>query len=121
MRRKRFSESQVIETLHHCGIDVLCYRCKLKLEPGQKIEREHLTEIAMGGADEPKNCAYCHKACHAVVTNGTKATSAGSSKSRLAKIDRITGVTKTKAPAKIAGRGFQKGHRPVGNRHATKR
>lgn len=98
MKRRRFSEREVIETLHYCGIDTLCYRCKKKMEPGQKIEREHITECGLGGADKPENCAYSHKDCHAVVTNGPPATSAGSSKNRIAKAKRIPQKMAVKKP-----------------------
>lgn len=96
--RRRFSEREVIETLHCCGIDVLCYRCHKKLEPGQKIQREHITEIALGGADSPENCAYSHAECHAIVTDGTPATSAGSSKQRIAKVKRSGKMAVDKPP-----------------------
>lgn len=117
MSRKRFSESEVIETLYSCGIDVPCYRCKEPLH-GHKIEREHITEIALGGADEPSNCAYSHAKCHKVVTDGTKATSAGSSKQRIAKVKRILEPKPSRHPMpktpkrKWPSRGFQKRVKP---------
>lgn len=97
MTRRKFSEADVIETLYYCGIDVLCYRCKEPLH-GHKIEREHLTEIALGGADEPVNCAYSHADCHKIVTDGTKATSVGSSKQRIAKVKRILNPKPSRHP-----------------------
>lgn len=108
MSRKRFTERMVIETLHFCGIDVLCYRCKTTLQPGEKIEREHIEEIALGGLDDPVNCAYSHKACHAIVTNGTKATSAGSSKHRIAKTIRLAQGKRPSRHPMQKGRGFDK-------------
>lgn len=54
-------------------------------------------------------------ACHAKITNGTKATTAGSSKHKIAKIKRILGLTKNGPKKKIPGRPFQKvkrGFRP---------
>lgn len=96
MTRRRFSERDVLEVLYfQHGILVNCYRCKKPLHFSD-AEREHLTEIALGGKDEPMNCAYSHKACHALVTNGTKATTAGSSKQRIAKVKRLCGQTKPK-------------------------
>ncbi len=85
MSRRKFSERDVLAVVHHNHTTLLCYRCKKPLEPGQDIQREHLTEIAIGGADEPVNCAYSHRACHDLVTNGPPSTSAGSSKNRIAK------------------------------------
>lgn len=98
----------VIATLHHCGIVVPCYRCKIALLPIDKIEREHVTEISMGGADDPSNCVYSHKACHALVTNGRNHLRVDSSKHKKAKVDRILGLTKTGPKKKIAPRGFDK-------------
>lgn len=89
MKRRRFSEADVLAAVHFNHGAIRCYRCKEPLEPHQKIEREHLTEVAIGGLDLPQNCAYSHKDCHSVVTNGPPATSAGSSKNRIAKTKRI--------------------------------
>lgn len=98
MRRKRFNETQVIETLANQGIFVACYRCGefffARDQHGyvkrlRKIEREHLHELALGGADAPHNCRYSCGQCHAKITNGTKATTAGSSKQRIAKVKRL--------------------------------
>jgi len=104
MSRKRFTESQVIETLWYSGIRVPCSRCHELLGPLHKIEREHILEMALGGEDEPSNCTYSHKACHAVITNGTKATTAGSSKQRIAKVARLQNPRKSKHPMKSSGR-----------------
>lgn len=117
MPRRRFTERDVLEVLWHCGILVPCHRCREPLVPDTQIEREHLIEIAIGGADEPKNCAYSHKACHAIVTNGTPATTAGSSKQRIAKVRRLSSPKpkmKRAWPAgrKIASRPFQKRKKP---------
>ena len=98
MKRRRFSEQQVFETLWCQGVYVYCHRCKLPIRPvmlGQPaqiyfpMQREHLHEIELGGPDIPANCRYSHVACHAEITNGTPATSAGSSKHRIAKAKRI--------------------------------
>lgn len=124
-KRKKFSEKEVIETLAHQGVIVACYRCHkpLMVRGGDGIlywvdgaEREHITEIALGGADAPHNCAYSHEACHAKITNGTKATTAGSSKQRIAKVRRLRGEGKPKARKRIQGRPFSKGHRPMQSR-----
>ncbi len=67
---------------------------------GKAIEREHLHERELDGADDPFNCRYSHKCCHDIITNGTKATTAGSSKQRIAKVKRIRGETKRKLKRK---------------------
>ncbi len=98
MSRKRFSEREVIETLWHQGVRLLRFRCHgvmmpVLLGPERElyfpVQREHIHELELGGPDIPANCRYSHIDCHAVITNGTKATSAGSSKHRIAKTKRI--------------------------------
>lgn len=91
MSRRRFTEWEVIATLIEQGIVILCFRCKLPLPlPTKKnvVQREHIHEIELGGPDIPANCRFSHYDCHSIVTNGTKATSAGSSKHRIAKARR---------------------------------
>lgn len=89
--RRRFSEKDVIRTLLFQGVEIRCYRTKepITLENAAFVEREHLHERELGGPDEPGNCRYSLDTAHAVVTNGTGATSAGSSKQRIAKAKRI--------------------------------
>lgn len=91
MTRRRFSEREVIATLIHQGVEVRCYRTKepITLESVKRLEREHVHEVGLGGADEPENCRYSLSEAHAIVTNGTKATSAGSSKHKVAKDRRL--------------------------------
>lgn len=127
MSRKRFNEKDVIETLAWQGWFVSCFRCarpflEQVVQSGTSgmfkwnaiPEREHIHEIALGGDDAPNNCRYSCKECHAVVTNGTKATSAGSSKHKIAKVRRLRGETKGRpkkkwaAGRKIPARQFQK-------------
>lgn len=111
-RRKRFSERQVIETLIRQGVEMRCYRTKelITLETVNLLEREHLTQMALGGADTPANCAYSLKAAHAIVTNGTKATSYGSDAHARAKIRALTGVTgANKTKRKWASRPMESG------------
>lgn len=90
--RRRFSERDVLATLLWQGVTIPCFRCKdpLSLDAGSghwvyRCEREHLHELELGGEDAPANCRYSGEGCHAAVTNGTPATSAGSSKNRIAK------------------------------------
>jgi hypothetical protein len=87
--RRRFSEIEVIETLLIQGETIRCFRCKepLTLEDvrTKNIQKEHLHEHALDGPDKPFNCRFSHKPCHSIITNGTPATTAGSSQHRLAK------------------------------------
>ena len=97
MTRKRFSERQVIASLIHQGVPVTCYRTKepITLESVGRLEREHLVELGLIEPerrhlyDTPEYCRYSLKEAHAIVTNGNGATSAGSSKHRIAKLKRL--------------------------------
>ncbi len=113
MTRKRYSERQVLETLAWQGIFVCCYRCgePFWIEAGEGClyrqldpEREHLHEVALDGPDIPANCRYSCSNCHNLITNGTKATSAGSSKQRIAKVKRLQNPEASKRPMKSSGR-----------------
>lgn len=120
MARRRFTERQVLECLAWQGVFVCCHRCgkpffEVFLVDGEPTlfrnlepEREHLHEYALNGPDEPGNCRYGCAPCHSIITNGTKATSAGSSKHRIAKVKRLRGETKTGPKKKIGARGFDK-------------
>lgn len=131
MARKRFTESEVLETLAWQGVFVCCWRCEKPFfeevpEPTDfpdictmtivrrlKPEREHVHEYALGGSDLPFNARYSCSGCHSIVTNGSKATSAGSSKQRIAKVKRILNPKPSKRPMqnsgrKIPSRPFQK-------------
>ncbi len=121
MARKRFTEREVIESLIRTGHKIFCYRTKeqITLETVGLLEREHVTPLELGGADDPTNAAYSLKAAHSLQTNGKPHTSYGSDKHALAKVDRITGITGTKRKKrkmptgqKIQSRGFQ-GSRPM--------
>jgi len=99
--RRQLRELQVIEVLVvYQGVPIPCFRCKapfsLEDVKSKNIENEHLHERELGGSDLPFNRRFSHKAapCHHTVTNGTKATSAGSSKHRIAKADRIADTGK---------------------------
>lgn len=125
MTRRKFSEREILETLAWQGVYVTCHRCKTpffeRFPPtgimiGMKHmlspEREHLHEIKLGGADQPYNCRYSCAECHKKITNGNKATSAGSSKHKIAKVKRILGLTKNKPARKIPSRPFPKKPKP---------
>lgn len=98
MSRSAFSERKVIETLLRQGAVIPCFRCRiaLTLEDVATVEREHLVEVGLDGENTPENCRYSHgqrseQGCHGIVTNGNGATSAGSSKHRIAKTKRMAG------------------------------
>ena len=91
MGRKRFTERQVLEVALRQGGTLKCYRCGVAftVETVRTAEREHVHEMALGGADTVLACAYSCAACHDAVTRGTGATTAGSSIGRIAKTKRI--------------------------------
>lgn len=87
MSRRRFSEREVLECLVRQGAIIPCRKCRVSfsVEDAKSAEREHVHEVALGGPDTVENCAFSHRDCHAVITNGNGATTAGSSKNRIAK------------------------------------
>lgn len=129
MTRKRFSEREVLEALAWQGIFVTCHRCKEQffvynlntlsdaftaaalgqrvMHMAKKPEREHIHEYKLGGPDTPANCRYSCSECHSKITNGTKATSAGSSKQRIAKVKRLLNPKPSKRPMQENGRKMQ--------------
>lgn len=90
-RRRQLREMEVLEVLIVFQKAIIpCFRCRVAFTEDDvrtgNIENEHLHEHALGGSDEPPNRRFSHKrGCHDTVTNGTPATSAGSSKNRIAK------------------------------------
>lgn len=96
MSRKRFTERQTLECLVRQGAAIPCLRCKVPftVETARKAEREHIHELKLGGADSIENCAYSHGDCHLVETNGNGATTAGSSRHRIAKAFEPTRIEK---------------------------
>jgi hypothetical protein len=56
---------------------------------GADVEWNHIMPHALGGGDGPDNIEAVHEACHAEITNGTKATTAGSTKHVVAKAKRL--------------------------------
>lgn len=118
--RKSPTPKQVIESLLHQGVEVRCYRTKerVTLANFRDLEREHLVELGLkktdaekAAVDTPEYWRWSFSAAHAKVTNGTKATSAGSSKHRVAKAVRMekarleipTGLAVAKAVAGAFG------------------
>lgn len=114
MTRRRFTEREVVKTLIRQGARIICPRCGflISLDDADKVEREHFHELALGGKDEPVNCFYSHGPCHKIVTDGTKATTAGSSKHKIAKVKRLAqGGRKRRKSRKLQSRPFQKAKR----------
>ncbi len=138
MTRRRFTERDVIRTLIHQGVTLTCFRTgePITLENVGQIEREHLHEVALDGPDVPANCRYSLKAAHKIATNGTKSTTAGSSKNRIAKANNPNrtqkfavnkppvGEAKPRARGRswpsreIQSRGFDARHRPMRGQRA---
>lgn len=119
MSRKRFSERQVIEALIRTGHEIRCYRTKavITLETMKRLEREHVTPLKLGGADDPTNAAYSLREAHKIQTNGKPATSYGSDKHAIAKINRILADKPSKRPMKSSGKKIPS--RPFPKRRAV--
>jgi hypothetical protein len=72
------------------GAVIPCGRCRKAITDPKNIEREHLNELAISGDDSVSNQQLWHKRpCSHEKTNGTKATSLGSSKHIIAKAKRM--------------------------------
>lgn len=87
MKRRKITDRDkvaVLERQANCGCG-----CGLALIAGAAIEYHHQHELALGGPDTADNLIAVRKECHARITNGTKATTAGSSKHKIAKADRL--------------------------------
>ena len=104
MRRKP-SEGEVLNTLLQQGARIICPKCLDLFLVGQKFHRHHFQEIALGGKDEVSNWVYLHADCHNEVTNG-KATTAGSSKNKIAKVRRIAAGGRKRKGRAIPSRPF---------------
>lgn len=133
--RRTPSQSQIIETILLQGGTVPCFRCGVPFtledarDKKKRIQREHLHEFELDGPDDPSNWRFSHYDCHDRVTNGAGATTAGSSKHRIAKAERIQRegkvmamnlTTEEKRDRKDKRRGwqklggqFRKGYRPM--------
>jgi hypothetical protein len=80
---------EVITVLLRQGSKILCFRCHEPILYAEDAEREHYLEKALGGDDSALNARISHCGCHAQVTRGTGATTAGSSVGKAAKDKRI--------------------------------
>ena len=89
--RRQLREQEVLEELIvYQHVTIPCFRCAIAFTEEDvrtgNIENEHIHEHALDGPDDPPNRRFSHKVpCHAIVSNGTPATTAGSSKQRIAK------------------------------------
>lgn len=109
MRRRTCTAKQALWVAVRQGAVIPCYRCGVAFtlddfKDRKSIEREHVVEIANGGADEPENWRWSHGRCHHRVTNGKPHTSLGSSRHSIAKGKRLRGETKQGPKAKIRNR-----------------
>ncbi len=98
-----------------------CAICGNPLGDGP-VEYDHGWALARGGSDEVKNKRAVHKACHAVKTRGSGATTRGSDVGEITKTRHLTEAQEefrrrllSKAPGvpreksgKIKGRGFSR-------------
>lgn len=94
-----------------------CYRCKkiltvedVRAKPTEPnaIQKEHLHEMGLQGPDIPENCRLSHNECHKIITNGNGATTAGSSKHKIRKTDRLEKKRLVNQGAKAKPKATQK-------------
>lgn len=107
-RRRSETPAMVRRILFRQGV-VPCCLCGKRLKPEDKVIREHMHALALGGPDEEDNMGYAHEECAARKTNGNGATTYGSDKHAIAKVKRLTGETGQGRPKrKIQSAGFRK-------------
>lgn len=129
MSRRKFSEKDVLRTLLHQGVEIRDFRTGelITLENVNQVEREHLVELGLAKTDvekrkfdQPKYCRYSLKTSHDIVTNGSGATTAGSSKGRVSKAKRIERTGKMAVikllPGDSATAGRKRPKRPIPSR-----
>ena len=71
------------------------------------VEWDHIIEWWLSKDSSAGNCQPLCPVCHGIKTNGTKATTAGSSKQIAAKHRRLTGKNKPKRKRPIPSRGLE--------------
>ncbi len=107
-RRKVPTVHQILEMVLLQGGRLRCYRTRkpITLKNFRDTQREHVVELGLfatdaekAAHDTPDNWRMSFSEAHAIVTNGTKATTAGSSKHRIAKAVRMEKERLT--PAKL--------------------
>lgn len=69
---------------------------------GEDIQWDHVLAYALKGSDGPENIRAVLEDCHTQITNGTKATTAGSTKNVVAKSKRIQKKNEGRAGASSA-------------------
>lgn len=96
--RRAGSWREILEALLHQGVKLFCWRTKARITFANLhlVEREHEPALCLfktweekRAADIPANWRFSLKAAHHVVTNGTKATTKGSTKGIAASMKRI--------------------------------
>lgn len=118
IKRRAFTESDVLDIIFGQGALIPCPRCRKALKR-HECARDH--KIALGTLpaevrheyDEPFNCHYLCDECHDDKTHGSKSSRLNSDLHTIAKQKRIMNGGKKKSGQKIPSRPFQKGHRPM--------
>lgn len=89
-KRKAITERMKIDALLMAASHgaPLC-TCGEPIDPGQPIDWDHYTPLALSGDHHYTNLRPLHRDCHRKKTSGTKATSAGSDIHKIAKVKRI--------------------------------
>ena len=77
-----------------------CAKCCKRFEAGERIDIDHVHQLATGGADDESNMRPLHPWCHAIKTRED-------AKVR-GKIRRLNGTTPKRAGKPIRSRGFDR-------------
>jgi hypothetical protein len=106
MTRRAMKEAEVFEILLAQDTKIYCAVpwCRKPILSRADCQRDHYTALKLGGEDVPGNMQYICLDCHNKKTNGTKATTAGSDKARIAKVKRITSGGRKRRGPKLKGR-----------------
>lgn len=90
MKRKRFSYGDFVRILIGQGCKLICPKCGEPIDDHSNICMEHVTPLALGGADDFSNVQLWHKRpCSFRKTNGQPHTSYGSDAHAIAKVRRM--------------------------------
>ncbi|MBO6542342.1 MAG: hypothetical protein JJ939_11495 [Alphaproteobacteria bacterium] len=102
MRRKAETPAMVRRIMIAQGV-IPCCLCGRRLAPGDKLIREHLHALALGGPDDEKNMGYAHEECAKFKTTGRKHMADGDSQ-KITKQNRLARGGKTKRGPKLQSR-----------------
>ena len=110
MKRKSETPAMVRRIMVQQGV-IPCCLCGKRLMPGDKLVREHLHALALGGKDEEDNQGYAHEECAQKKTTGRKHMADGDNQ-KISKSKRLAnGGKKVRHPMQKTNRKLPKGRK----------